>query len=74
MPTRTLAACVALAVASATGCARTVLVTEGAPVRIGPNARARVYALERGEWTLSQNPVAIPEGWYVVPPSFVDDE
>jgi hypothetical protein len=25
-----------------------------------------------GEWTLSDNCVTIPEGWYCVPPSFVE--
>lgn len=27
-----------------------------------------------GKWTLSDNRVEIPEGWYIVPPSFVDGE
>ena len=26
-----------------------------------------------GEWTLSANAFAIPEGWYCVPPSFVEE-
>jgi len=26
-----------------------------------------------GEWTLSTNRVEIPEGWYCVPPSFVEE-
>jgi hypothetical protein len=64
----------ALAIASASGCARTVLVSEGSPVRIGPKATARVYALVAGEWELSENRVEIPEGWYLVPPSFVEKE
>lgn len=64
----------ALALASASGCARTVLVNEGSPVRIGPKTEARVYALIDGEWTLSENVLNIPEGWYLVPPSFVEEE
>ena len=76
----TNAVCVAAAVVCATGCARTTLVPEGAPIRIGPNASARVYTVSppnadgRREWVLSASPVAIPEGWYVLPPSFVPDE
>lgn len=61
-----------LALVFASGCTRTVLVTESSPVRIGPDARARVYALVGGEWILSDNTVGLEEGWYLVPPSFVD--
>ena len=63
----------ALANAFAAGCSRTVLVPEGSPFRIGPETKARVYARDGGEWVLSENRVAIPEGWYCVPPSFVED-
>jgi len=63
-----------LAVACATGCTRTVLVSEGSPVRIGPCARARVYSLEGAQWRLGDNRVELPEGWYLVPPSFVESE
>jgi hypothetical protein len=63
----------ALAIAFAGGCTRTVLVPESSPVRIGPDCRARVYSLVDGEWTLSANRVSLPEGWYLVPPSFVDE-
>lgn len=64
-----------LAVAYATGCTRTILVPEAAPIRIGPGTEARVYAVDPAskEWRLSENEVAIPEGWYCVPPSFVED-
>ena len=62
----------ALAAAFAGGCSRTVLVSEASPVRIGPETRTRVYARVDGEWVLSQNRVAIPEGWYCVPPSYVE--
>jgi hypothetical protein len=65
---------VALALGFASGCSRTVLVGEGSPIRIGPKTEARVYALVDGEWVLSQNCVEVPEGWYCVPPSFVEDE
>jgi hypothetical protein len=64
---------VALALAFASGCNRVTLVTEGSPIRIGPDARARVYVLTDDGWTLSPDAVEIPEGWYCVPPSFVDD-
>lgn len=68
-----LAGCALLAAASAIGCARVVLVPESAPVRIGPDCRTRVYALGTdGAWELSANRVCVPEGWYAVPPSFVE--
>ena len=69
-----MVACAALALACVPGCARTVLVPEGAPVRIGPGTRARIYAMTDGEWRLSDNCLEIPEGWYCVPPSYVEDE
>jgi hypothetical protein len=35
--------------------------------------KGRVYLREGNEWTLSANDVAIPEGFYLVPPSYVDE-
>lgn len=65
---------VALALAFASGCGpRTVLVPESSPIRVGPGVSGRVYVLEAGEWTLSANEVEIPEGTYIVPPSYVDE-
>ncbi len=61
-----------LVLAFASGCSRTVLVSEASPVRIGPGTKARVYARVGGEWILSENRVEVPEGWYLVPPSFVE--
>jgi hypothetical protein len=66
--------CLALAIACATGCARVTLVSEGSPVRIGPECRVRVYTLTSDGWELSPNAVTIPEGWYCVPPSFVEKD
>ena len=63
---------VALAVASAIGCARTVLVSEGSPIRIGPEMTGRVYTKTDDGWQLSDNRVRVPEGWYCVPPSYVE--
>lgn len=65
---------VALVTAFASGCTRTVLVAESSPIRIGEGARARVYTLQGGEWVLSEKPVTIPEGWFAVPPSFVEED
>jgi hypothetical protein len=42
-------------------------------VRIGPGIKGRVYVREGGAWVLSANEVEIPEGTYVVPPSYVDE-
>ena len=69
-----LAAFVVLASVLLSGCGRTVLVPESIPLRIGPKIKGRVYALTDGEWTLSSNCVEIPEGWYCVPPSYVEED
>lgn len=66
-----LMTCAALVLACACGCSRTVLVNESSPIRIG-QVRGTVYASVDGEWRLSENAVSIPEGWYCVPPSFMD--
>ena len=54
------------------GCSRVVLVTEASPIRIGPDCQTQVYTLIDGEWRLGDNKLIIPEGWYAVPPSYVD--
>ncbi len=67
--------CAAVVVGSLTGCAaRTVLVPEAAPVRLGPDVRARVYVRVNDEWILSDNRVPVQEGWYLVPPSYVEQD
>ena len=66
-------ACAALAAACAPGCGRTVLVPESSPFRIGPGTRARIYTMTDGEWRLSDDRVTVPEGWYCVPPSYVEE-
>jgi hypothetical protein len=43
-------------------------------MRMGPLVKARVYLRIADEWVLSADPVPVPEGWYIVPPSFVDEE
>lgn len=60
----------ALALVCACGCSRTILVSESSPIRIG-QVRGTVYASVDGEWKLSENAVTIPEGWYCLPPSFM---
>lgn len=62
-------------VASATGCGngRTVLVEEGAPIRAGRDVEGHVYTMQEGVWTISNNIVKVPEGWYLVPPSFAKE-
>lgn len=49
-----------------------MLVPEASPIRIGPATRAPIYVMTDGKWELSGNAVTIPEGWYCVPPSFVE--
>ena len=49
-----------------------MLVTEDSPLRVGPGTTARVYSLQPdGRWLLSEDQVQVPEGWYLVPPSYV---
>lgn len=69
----TLICFVALALGSASGCSRAVFIPEASPIRVGPDCKTKVYLLINGEWTLSDNKVEIPEGWYCVPPRFVDE-
>lgn len=57
----------------AIGCSRVVLVNEGSPMRVGPDCKTKVYTMTDTGWELSPNRVVIPEGWYVVPPSFVEE-
>lgn len=73
-PSRLATVLFALVGASVTGCGRPVLISEDSPIRIGPNTKGCVYMLIEGEWTLSEQPVQLPEGWYAVPPSFVTEE
>jgi len=54
----------------ASGCARTVLVPDGSPMR-SVKLTGRVLQRIDGEWIESSD-VEIPEGWYLVPPRFVE--
>jgi hypothetical protein len=65
----------ALVLGFVTGCAanRTVFVPEDSPMRTGPDSRIKVYHRVNGEWILSGNRITVPEGWYLVPPSFVKE-
>lgn len=74
-PTAILLASLAPAVACASGCGtRTVFVPDESPMRLGPGATARVYHRVAGEWTLSENAIALPEGWYIVPTRYVEQQ
>jgi len=66
----------ALVLGFVTGCAanRTVFVPEASPMRVGPDTRAKVWLLINGQWEISGNRIVIPEGWYLVPPSYVEGE
>lgn len=63
----------AAALAFASGCTRTVLVSESSPIRTGPCVKGKVYTKTADGWQLGDNEVKIPEGWYCVPPSFVEE-
>jgi len=66
--------CVMAVIVFAIGCNRTVLVPESSPIRVGPSTRGQIYTLIDGEWKLSAEQLTLPEGWWVVPPSFVDPQ
>lgn len=69
---RLLAAMTLCVIGFGGGCGgtRTVFVEPGAPIRMGPDVRGRVYYLDgsTGAWTLTDRAVRIPEGWYSVSP------
>lgn len=74
MPILTAILFAVLVLGFASGCSgnRTVFVPEDSPMRIGPDARARVWVRVNGQWELSRNQITIPEGWYIVPSSYVE--
>ena len=43
-------------------------------MRVGPSSSMRVWMRLDGVWTLSGNRIDIPEGWYLVAPSWIDEE
>lgn len=65
--------CLVAVLAFASGCTRTVLVSESSPIRTGPQVTGKVYVKTADGWQLGDNTVTIPEGWYCVPPSFVEE-
>lgn len=67
----------ALVIASATGCgSRTILVSESSVLRVAPSVRGYAYLwdAEAKEWRIGGTMITYPEGWYLVPPSFVEDD
>ena len=40
---------------------------------MGPEVRGKIYTKTADGWQLGDNEVKIPEGWYCVPPSFVEE-
>lgn len=63
-----------LAIGSISGCDRAVFVPEASPMRVGPSSRMQVYMLIDGKWIKSSNEIEVPEGWYLVPPSYVSED
>lgn len=76
MPIATAILFAVLVIGFASGCGsnRTVFVPEASPMRIGPDVRARVWVRVDGKWVLSGNQISLPEGWYIVPSSYVEEE
>jgi len=69
---RLLAATMSLWIVFAAGCGsmKTVFVEEGNPIRMGHDVTGHVYYLDpdTGQWTLTEHPVTVPEGWFAVSP------
>ena len=63
-----------LAIGLINGCDRAVFVPEASPMRVGPSSRMQVYMLIEGKWIKSSNEIEVPEGWYLVPPSYVSED
>ena len=61
-----------LALLCASGCRQTVLVPDGSPMR-SVKLTGRVLQRIDGQWVESSD-VEIPEGWYLVPPRFVENQ
>lgn len=55
------------------GCkaSRVELVPPGEVLKAGPDLKGKVYRKQADGWHLSDRPVAVPEGWYLVPPEAV---
>jgi hypothetical protein len=51
-----------------------VLVSEGSPIRVGPSSDITIYTMVDGQWVLSSGKVRVSEGWYLVSPSFVENQ
>jgi hypothetical protein len=68
--TWTLLSYAGLVILCACGCSRTVIVDDGSPMRVG-KATGTVLQRIDGEWVESGE-TTLPEGWYMVPPRFVE--
>jgi hypothetical protein len=53
-----------------------VLIPETAVMRVAPDVRGYVYLWNRddNEWQMGGKQISYPEGWYLVPPSFVETD
>jgi hypothetical protein len=70
----TMLGCAVVVLAFASGCgSRTVLVPEDSVIRVGPRVSGAIYYRVEGEWRESSQSIEYPEGWYLVPPSFVEE-
>jgi len=68
--------CVVAVLAFASGCGRTVLIPEAAVLRVASDVKGHVYLWNETdhEWQMSARQIAYPEGWYLVPPSYVEED
>ena len=70
-------ACAVVVLGFVSGCGnRTIFVPESSPMRIAEAGGVRMHVFHRidGVWTRSTNEIVVPEGWYLLPPSFVSPE
>ena len=54
------------------GSTRAIFVGSGSIARIGPDVEGKIYVKVDGQWVLTDKNVAIPEGYYIVPPKNLD--
>ena len=68
--------CVAAALGFASGCGRTVLIPEAAVLRVARDVKGHVYSWNEAdqEWQMSAQKIAYPEGWYLVPPAYIEED
>ena len=67
----------AMVIAFATGCTNKKIVAhESAVLRVAPDVRGYAYLwdAETNAWKMSSKMITYPQGWYLVPPAYIEEE